>query len=108
MQPAHYDRPEQLHRRFPPAPFSAPESAALDWFRKRYWETNAGALLSDETIAYMLLRVALGRRDDLANWLDLLIGYRDAEGVDLSELIDRRIAATSQTSSRGSDVPERT
>ncbi len=107
MQKLHPNALQQAHHKFPPAPFSAAEAEVLDWFRKRYWEPAAGELLSDETIAYMLLRVALGHREELAAWLDGLIGYRDAEGVNLSDLIDRRIASGSKRSNRGTDVPER-
>ncbi len=106
MQNAHPTPSQRRQPKFPPAPFSVAESATLDWFRQRYWEAKAGALLSDETIAYMLLRVALGNRESLAGWLDALIAYRDAEGVNLSDLIERRISAASQKASQGSDVPE--
>lgn len=78
------------------SPFTQDERKALDWFRRQYWSGDTPVQVPDEAIAYMLLRVALGHPERLAAWMDEVIHYRDAEGVSLSELIDRKIAQPSE------------
>ncbi len=72
--------------------FSEDERKAIDWFRRQFWNGKIRAQVPDDTIAYMLLRVALGHPDQLGGWIDQIIRYREAEGVALSDVIDRKIA----------------
>ncbi|HYG34657.1 MAG TPA: hypothetical protein VEC99_07735 [Clostridia bacterium] len=94
------------------ATFSPDEVRALEWFRRQYWEGDDPAKAPDDAIAFMLLRVALGHPDRLVAWIDEMIHYREAEGVSLSELIDRKIAQRPEyrdkpsTSALENDAPQ--
>jgi hypothetical protein len=91
-------KPNHLHAEGEPkrspmhVPFSSEELKALEWFRREYWHGEDPEKTPDDAIAFMLFRVALGHPDQLVAWIDQMIYYREAEGVSLSEAIDRNIA----------------
>lgn len=75
------------------SPFSPAELKALDWFRQRYWPGNNSTTVPDEAIAYMLLRLALGKPAEVAGWLEQGLNYREAEGLALSQWLNERLAS---------------
>src|SRR5512141_1570567 len=66
-----------------PFVFDPAERRAIDWFRQQFWAGSTPAETPDHAIAFMLLRFALGRREEVAGWLDEVIRYRKLEGVSI-------------------------
>jgi hypothetical protein len=82
------------------------EVQALAWFRARYWSDVSSALVPDSAIAHMLLRLALTDPQQLAARMEQLLGYREAEGVSVSDLINRKLESRPEYSAAGASNAE--